>query len=107
MSALDGKAYYECHITIESANKDKTKQAVEVLGWKFSAIDGDPVLGAGVKCYATRHYNHRHDSTSIVSITNHTASLLHDIGEMVTRRKVELVIFDSRSVSVAPAEQPT
>lgn len=47
MSALDGKAYYECHITIESANKDKTKQAVEVLGWKFSAIDGDPVLGTG------------------------------------------------------------
>lgn len=107
MSGLDGKAYYECHITLESTDKDKTRKAVEVLGWKFSAIDGDPVLGAGVKCYATRHYNHRHQSVSIVSIVNHTASLLHEMGEEITRRKVELVIYDSRSVSVAPAEQPT
>ncbi len=101
---MSGKSYYECHITIEEPDKVKARVAVESMGWKFSAIDGDPALGAGVRCYATRHYNAARGAYGIIGITSHTAQCLADMGLHITRRKVELVIFDDHSASVRPAD---
>ena len=95
--------YYECHITIEAApeDKEKIKSIVEQLKWKFSAIEGDIVLGNGVKYYATMHYNYRLSETEVLSILHGTADTIETWFKVV-RRKVELVIYDDRSSKVKP-----
>lgn len=91
--------YYECHITLEG-ERSAVEQAVKSVGWKFSAIDGDPVMGKGVKCYATKHYNSKIPSEAVVAEVETTADELRSRGCNVTREKVELVIHDTRAKSV-------
>lgn len=92
-------SYYECHITM-LGDKEQIRRCVEATGWKFSAIDGDPVLGAGVKCYATMFYNQRVPEYQVQAAVRVAANELTEAGIQVTRRKVELVIFDDRSDKV-------
>lgn len=88
--------YYECHITIKSKRPDLTAQLVECYGWTFSQIDGDPVLGKGVKCYATKHYNAKYTVDEVKEeLTMAHAALIDPIHKIV-RRKVELVLIDER-----------
>lgn len=94
------KTYYECHITL-NGDPTKIKAAVEEIHWKFSKIDGDPVMGSGVKCYATRHFNAKWGKEQVVFLLHDAANMLLEYpGIEVTRRKVELVIFDDRSSKV-------
>lgn len=49
---------YECHLTYENSGgftQDSLRRYATENGWKFSAIDGDPALGAGTKLYLTCH----------------------------------------------------
>lgn len=94
-------SYYECHITMVG-QQSVLKPMVEKQGWKFSAIDGDPTLGDGVKCYATRHFNEKLSPEYIVSRVCETADVLATDGAEILRRKVELVVFDDRSSTVRP-----
>jgi len=98
------KTYYECHITLEGkpVHKENTSRQVEQLGWKFSAIEGDIVLGGGTKWYATRHFNSRKYSVEdVLHFLHSTADLLTTYKTLkVIRRKIELVLFDSRSSQV-------
>lgn len=96
------KQYYECHITMEG-DREKIEQAVNEIGWKFSAIDGDPVMGKGVKCYATIHYNNKVPVAIVINRVALTARALRKQSINVTREKVELVIYDTRSKFVVPA----
>lgn len=89
--------YYECHVTLLGL-PEQIRPHVEALRWKFSAIDGDPVLGAGIKCYATRHFHVRHGQDEVLQWLLNAAALLRGQGLEVLRRKVELVVFDDRSV---------
>ncbi len=95
-------SYYECHVTMIGPPSE-IKPVVEKLKWKFSVIDGDPVLGDDVKCYATKLFNNRLTKESVLKDLLETAQKLDDFGcsrWIVTRRKVELVIFDDRSSKV-------
>lgn len=96
--------YYECHLTLRAAPDEKAyiKDLVERLGWKFSAIEGDIVMGAGVKYYATRHFNFRNTEETVLGYLHTTGDTLHDRGVGVERRKVELVAYDDRSSKVKP-----
>ena len=93
------KQYYECHITM-MGNPQVIKPHVDTLKWKFSTIDGDPDLGAGVKCYATRHFNKRYSEEYVATRLKIASSILEVYGFIndfkVLRRKIELVIYDGR-----------
>lgn len=77
---------------------------VELIHWKFSCIDGDILMGDGVKCYATRHFHAKYGQEVITQRLHEAADILRTrlggrLGfEAVVRRKVELVLFDDRSI---------
>lgn len=99
------KSYYECHITMNcptEAHRMAAKQVTERLGWKFSTIQGDIVLGDGSKSYATRHYNVRHSEAAVLVALMQAADELARHGAAVVRRKMERVIYDDRSAKVRP-----
>lgn len=52
MSYVEENLGYETHITL---SEEYVNYPFELKGWKFSKIDGDPILGDGVKCYLTSH----------------------------------------------------
>ena len=89
------KPYYECHVTF-MADKD-FKEQVEALGWRYSRIDGDPMLGAGVKTYATKHFNAKLHLDVVVEAVNTAATMLAMKGARVQRVKVEVVVYDIRA----------
>jgi len=84
---------YECHITIETENASALREAIEKMHWHFSMIAGDPVLGPGVRCFATEHFQ---DPGMAIGMTNLAATLLEFEGFVIIRKKVEHVIFDIR-----------
>lgn len=93
--------YYEAHITLQAPRErlSEVRELVEAVGWRFSAIDGDPVLGPGTKMYATRHFNERLGSDGVLLELFKTADALGALVEIL-RRKVELVLYDDRSSKV-------
>jgi hypothetical protein len=93
------KQYYECHVTMVGDPK-QIRPVVEELKWKFSVIDGDPVMGEGVKCYATRFFNIKVAPEDVVASLMATSTSLSTAGCEVIRRKTELVVFDDRASKV-------
>jgi hypothetical protein len=89
------KQYYECHVTFTGDGDEPPSS--KPRGWKFSRIDGDPDLGAGVNCYLTRHYPVRLPLARVVGELNRAARALSDLGYAVRRLKVELVVHDFRT----------
>ena len=89
------RQYYECHITMEGDPKT-IRPIVEKTKWKFSAIHDDIVLGEGLKCYATMHYNIRKTEDEVLQKLLDTAASIANTGIKVLRRKVERVMFDDR-----------
>lgn len=87
---------YECHITLELTNIAYIEELIESMGWKFSKIDGDPVLGEGVKCYATAHFNASKNVSEVIEEMSHVAGSLHVCGYKVIRQKVELIVYDTK-----------
>jgi len=94
------KNYYECHVTFMALpDSDSTSMGPTGMGWKFSQIDGDPVLGAGVKSYFTRQFRESLQLDSVKAEVDQVAEVLIAEGYEVLRRKVELVVYDSKQVS--------
>ena len=91
------KEYYELHVTMESiVHPQVIKKAVEEIGWKFSSIAGDPVLGDGVKTYGTKHFNaNKHSHGEMVEEVDRAAASIQRRGINVVRKKVELVVYDA------------
>jgi len=87
------QSYYECHITMTGVTS-LVKKAVEELGWKYSAIDGDIILGEGVKQYPTMHYNKKFEQDVVVGFVQSAAHFLRQYDINVLREKVELVVYD-------------
>lgn len=92
---------YECHITIKDykngiVNK-LLEETIKEWGWKFSQIEGDPVLGKGLKCYATQHFAGTRNVDEVISIMRNVAYDLELAGFDVVRQKVELIVYDTKA----------
>ena len=87
--------YFECHITMVGDYK-LIQQLVEATDWSFSAINGDIMYGNGTKCYATRHYNMKKGIDKVLTSLHNVADALAQNGAEVIRRKVEIVLYDSK-----------
>lgn len=85
------REYYEVHITFLGGGEPRN-----IPGWTFSQIDGDPVLGDGVKKYLTRQYPRRQNIDDIVTVMELCAAMMEEEGYTVLRTKVELVVYDNR-----------
>ena len=98
---MTANSYYETHITM-IGDPQEIKPVVEMLKWKFSVIDGDPSLGNGVRCYATKHWKStRNQEDCLVDLRLMAESLEYACRTCkVIRRKIELVIYDDRSRTV-------
>jgi hypothetical protein len=92
-------SYFECHVTM-LGHATEIRPEVERRKWKFSMIDGDPVLGDGIKCYATKLFNRRVGQDKVTEELLTIANELKNLGFTVLRRKVEMVIFDDRSSKI-------
>jgi|WetSurMetagenome_2_1015567.scaffolds.fasta_scaffold633112_2 hypothetical protein len=92
------KPYYECHITFV-APKQNGKELEELTQWKFSQIDGDPVLGSGIKSYLTKHYPARITTDFIISQMDDIAIQMLNFNYEVLRQKIELVVYDTKQNS--------
>ena len=93
------KNYYECHVTfMASTDDDPATMAPTATGWKFSQIDGDPVLGGGVKSYFTRQFRESIPLEDVRYRVDEIAEVLTAQGYEVLRRKVELVVYDSKQL---------
>lgn len=87
--------YYECHITL-GLHPVSAKRLIEALGWKYSMIEGDPVLGTGYHEYATRHASAKCPESTIIAEMDYIAGVLAHMGFNVLRQKVELVVYDTK-----------
>lgn len=88
---------FECHITIVedgATTRETMKQVVKEAGWTFSAIDGDPALGKGVYCYATKWFKDYHAVDRVIGELEATATYLARRGLKVKRTKVEVIVYD-------------
>lgn len=95
--------YYECHITFEGSPGDNSKGRVDGEAacashrWKFSVIDGGPIMGGGSRMYATRHFNQRVPTKDIWNLMQLVRrDFEKGYGLKVTRCKIELVTHDER-----------
>lgn len=91
---------YELHVTMvgdEARNQALTELAPMWLGtWKFSKIDGDPVLGAGVKQYATAH-PYCDDMLTVKKRCLDMRKYLEANKVKVLRDKAEMIVHDNKT----------
>ena len=96
------KEYYECHITM-LGEPEKIRPIIVEEGWTFSAIEGDPDLGPGLKCYATKHFNIKIDQKTVERLVHNEARHLNEYKNLnILRTKVEKVVYDDRSWGKRP-----
>lgn len=87
--------YWELHITFKYSPRTDLREAVELKGWKYSAIVGDPILGEGAKSYATKHLNkRRYTQQQAVDYIEEWAAFFYAKSFHVVRVKVEDVVYD-------------
>lgn len=86
---------FECHITLDLANRDIGEQVATEFGWSTSEIERDPILGKASYFYLTAHdYEYGH----LYQRMKDTVKECTERGAKVVREKIELIIHDKRSL---------
>lgn len=86
---------FELHVTLdlEEDQEDVANNIAILEGWKTSKIDGDPVLGSGIKFYFTKYeILLRNAEDSLYKI--HSILVRNKL--KVVRLKIEQIIYDKR-----------
>jgi hypothetical protein len=87
------KRKFEAHITCP---RDASAIVEKFAGdsWKFSAIDGDPVMGKRPYCYLTAYDT---DAGRLLDNMEQTAEKLRWEEVEILRQKVEEIIYDTKT----------
>jgi hypothetical protein len=90
--------HFESHITLPvtaDSPIDKWKEIATKLGWKTSAIDGDPLLGNKVFFYLTKHDT----NFDILKFDTFACATLveAETGVVAVRMKIEKIVFDTKT----------
>lgn len=86
------KKKYEAHLTFDKVYSSQVQAYSKDTSWRFSQIDGDPVLGLGPRCYLTS-YDESYDQLKTRMEHMHRHFVQH--GVQVSRRKIEEIVYDS------------
>lgn len=82
------KGKFEIHLTL-------SKRVETIPGWADSAIDGDPILGQGVKFYLTSYAVTKDAALAKISQAKNTLALRGEY-EFLVREKIEEIVHDER-----------
>lgn len=77
---------FEIHLTYDC-------EVPEIHGWKYSKIDGDPVLGSGARHYLTTYAGSL--DAALLRIQDARDELYQFAGSL-QREKVEEIVYDKR-----------
>lgn len=83
---------YEIHITY--ALSAPVSKIVSLEGWSKSKIDGDPVLGAGVKHYFTKHTKTLSEAETALKEATDFLEVCY--GVVILRTKIEHIVHDQK-----------
>lgn len=85
---------FESHITCPRDRADDVEAVGSIRGWKFSKIDGDPLLGKQPYAYLT---NYNEDAMTLFADMKATSHALNDRKVPVLREKIEEIIYDTKT----------
>jgi len=85
---------FEAHITMPRDKAEDVEKWAEISGWKFSQIDGDPLMGKQAYCYLT---NYDTDGKRLLMRTVTLGLNLQEHGIPVLRQKIEQIIYDTKT----------
>lgn len=84
---------YEAHITFQLTYSTALQEFAKAdNGWTYSCIDGDPLLGAGLRCYLTGHDDDRD------ALLMRMIKVCGTLRIPFTRMKIEETVFDTGAV---------
>lgn len=87
---------FEAHITLPREAAAAVQEVAAQTGWKFSAIDGDAVMGKQAYCYLTAY------DADVQTLRNRmdavTAVLVHRAECIIALRfKIERILYDTKT----------
>ena len=84
---------YEAHITFHGFESSGVKGLTQIVGGKFSRMEGDPVLGDDRYCYLTMHSE---DVEGLKAWMKSVAEMARSHYIYPIREKIEQIIYDHR-----------
>lgn len=108
---MNEKPLFEAHITYSSRHREWVEKN-HSPDWKFSAIDGDPVLGKEVFCYLTSYDDSAENllRRMVRERDRLMCCVKNEYGPGAVRMKIERIVYDTKTrrdeVLVTPSEDP-
>lgn len=85
---------FEAHITCHIEHAVRVEMFGTLMGWKFSRIDGDALMGAKPYCYLTCYSIQYEILRAEVDAASRN---LAQMGVPVLREKIEQIVYDTKT----------
>jgi hypothetical protein len=84
---------FEAHITLDKEYGPRLREGLK--GWQYSAIDDDPIMGQKPYCYLTAYDPDPEDLFERMLVVEDI--LVYEMDIPVLRKKIERIIYDSKT----------
>lgn len=92
---LDSCTNFEIHITLGNDFRPDSAILKHFNTWKYSCIDGDPLLGKGKKHYLTTHRKTRPNAVAAITTM---VDILEEYSYKILRVKIEAIVYDTKKI---------